>query len=404
MRVVINAIPTTGPKTGIGHYVAELLRCLPAQAGNDEIHGYTGGWVGRLRRMGRSLKPVLEPRATVMEATASKKRNWKAWLLSQMRLCGEVLTGLHFRGRCRTDGYDVYHEPNFIPIPCDRPTVATLHDLSVLLHPEWHPADRVAHFERRFHQGLARCTHFLAISEFARQEIIDTLHLRPEQVTRTYMGVRPGLGALPPTQVRASLQRLGLPPRYFLYLGTMEPRKNVLTLLRAYCALPEQVREAYPLVLVGGWGWNAGNVAAYLHDEARHRGVRHLGYLPEKELPVLYNGARALVFPSFYEGFGLPPIEMMACGGAVLASTAGALVETVGKHAYFVEPLDVDGWREALARVATDDDWWNSLRRGVVEHARPFTWEQCAADTLRVYRRVCGRGETSDIAPLCKAG
>jgi alpha-1,3-rhamnosyl/mannosyltransferase len=104
----------------------------------------------------------------------------------------------------------------------------------------------------------------------------------------------------------------------------------------------------------------------------------------------LYNGARALVFPSFYEGFGLPPVEMLACGGAVLASTAGAVAETVGGQAHLIEPLDIDGWREAMRRVVEDDDWWHSLRRGAVESARPFTWEQCAADTLRVYRQLAG--------------
>src|SRR5205823_10169962 len=139
------------------------------------------------------------------------------------------------------------HEPNFIPLPSDLPTVATLHDLSVLRHPEWHPADRVLHFERRFRRGLAQCVHFLAISEFGRQEVIQALGLRPEQVTRTYMGIRPGLGPLPEADVRQALRRMGLPPRYLLYLGTIEPRKNVATLLRAYCSLPGSFRDRYPL-------------------------------------------------------------------------------------------------------------------------------------------------------------
>jgi glycosyltransferase involved in cell wall biosynthesis len=105
------------------------------------------------------------------------------------------------------------------------------------------------------------------------------------------------------------------------------------------------------------------------------------------------------VYPSLYEGFGLPPVEMLACGGAVLASTAGALVETVGKKAHLIEPLDLDGWRWAMQRVIEDDDWWQALRRGAVEAVRSFTWEQCATDTLRVYRRLGGQ-ETSVQRPL----
>jgi len=118
--------------------------------------------------------------------------------------------------------------------------------------------------------------------------------------------------------------------------------------------------------------------------------VIHLGYVAEHHVSAIYNGARALVYPSLYEGFGLPPLEMMACGGAVVASTAGALVETVGQRAHLVAPEDEDGWRAALARVVVDDDWWRELRRGVREVARPYTWGRCAADTLRVYRSLAG--------------
>jgi alpha-1,3-rhamnosyl/mannosyltransferase len=312
-----------------------------------------------------------------------------------LRQCGRTLTARYFRLVCARAHYDLYHEPNFIPLPSDRPTLATIHDLSVLLHPQWHPADRVTHFERHFRRGLASCVHFLAISEFGRQEIIRTLNIPPQRVTRTYMGIRPGLSQLPAGEVTLRLKQLDLPPSYLLYLGTIEPRKNVLLLMRAYGALPQTLRSKWPLLLVGGWGWNTAPIAEYYHTEARHRGVIHRGYLPEEYLPAVYNGARALLYPSRYEGFGLPPIEMMACGGAVLGSTAGALVETVGSRAHLIDPDDRDGWTEAMRRILEEDDWRESLREGVREAALPFTWDQCAADTLRVYRALC-RGETYD--------
>jgi alpha-1,3-rhamnosyl/mannosyltransferase len=296
----------------------------------------------------------------------------------------------HFRLVCALRAYDLYHEPNFIPLPCEQPTIATLHDLSVVLHPEWHPADRAAYFEAHFHHSLTRCIHFLAISEFGRQEMIRNLGIPPDRITRTYMGIRPGLGPLSADRTARLLRELELPPRYLLYLGTIEPRKNILVLLRAYCALPERLRSRWPLLLVGSWGWNTLAVADYLHREARHRGVIHRGYVPEEQLAAIYNGARALVYPSLYEGFGLPPVEMMACGGAVLASTAGAVVETVGSMAHLIDPHDTAGWRDAMMRVLEEDDWCQSLRTGVMAVARPFTWDRCAAETLRVYRSVCG--------------
>ena len=151
-------------------------------------------------------------------------------------------------------------------------------------------------------------------------------------------------------------------------------------------------------MLAGGWGWNAADVAEFLDREGRRRGVLQLGYVAAAQLPLLYNGARALAFPTLYEGFGLPPLEMLACGGAVLASTAGAVAETAGAAAHLLDPLDETGWRDALRRAVEDNDWWQSRRAGAVAAARPFTWERCAAETLAVYRRVCGRTELSRAA------
>jgi glycosyltransferase involved in cell wall biosynthesis len=390
MRVLVNGLTAWGGRTGIGHYTAQLLRCLADRPDSAAIDCFPSAWIRHARHAWVRLRPWFErgdSRPPPLQGASNTPPGWRQQTLRRLRSLGQSVLARNLRAYCRRTRYDLYHEPNFIPLPSDLPTVVTLHDLSVLLYPEWHPADRVADFEGRFRAGLKRCVHFLAISEFARQEIIRTLHLRPEQVTRTYMGVRPGLGPLPHHTVQATLRRLNLPPQYLLYLGTIEPRKNVLTLLRAYCALPPAVRSRYPLLLVGGWGWNAADVAAYL-DEAKARGVIHLGYVPDVYMPALYNGARALIFPSFYEGFGLPPLEMLACGGAVIASTAGAIAETVGRRAHLVDPRDLDGWRDAMRRVAEDDDWHRALRDGAEEVARPFTWEACAADTLRAYRAV----------------
>lgn len=408
MRVVLNQSVTLGARTGIGHYTAELLRCLnEAMAGS--VTAFPQGWVCRAARASIKARAALG-RTTGSASLASARPTVRARLQrcawNLMRRWGRAALAQSLRLHCALHKYQLYHEPNFIPLPCDLPTVATIHDLSVLRNPAWHPADRVAYFERYFQRGLAQCQHFLAISEFGRQEIIRTLGIPPERVTRTYMGTRPGLGPLPRAVVAATLRQLGLPANYLLYLGTLEPRKNALTLLRAYCGLPARLRERWPLILVGGLGWGAADVACYLHDEARHRGVKHLGYVDDRHVPALYNGARALLYPTYYEGFGLPPVEMLACGGAVLASTAGAVAETVGGQAQLIDPDDTDGWRDAMQRVVTDDDWWQSLRHGAEEAARPFTWEQCAADTLGAYRKVCGEPVQAPAAdqPRRKAG
>jgi alpha-1,3-rhamnosyl/mannosyltransferase len=395
MRVVVNELMALGLRAGIGHYTAELLRCLRQQAPADQIDAFPQGWLRRCKLAyagARAAKPASTAPAGQLPAPRSPKTAARGWVLDQLRRWGRLAAGWSFRSFCARGRYQLYHEPNYVPLSSDLPTVVTVCDLSVLLHPQWHPADRVAYFERHFQRGLARCQHVLAISEFGRQEIIRTLYVPPERVTCTYLGIRPDLRPLSEAEVAPVLRRLGLPPRYLLCLGTIEPRKNVLTLLRAYCALPAALRERWPLVLAGAWGWNTEAVADYFHAEARHRGVLHLGYVADAHLAAVYNGARALVYPSRYEGFGLPPLEMMACGGAVLASTAEALAETVGGQAHLVHPEDVDGWRAALARVLTDDNWWRALRQGAMAHARRFTWDRCAEETWAVYRTVLGQG------------
>jgi alpha-1,3-rhamnosyl/mannosyltransferase len=390
VRVIVNQLVAAGRQTGVGQYTSQLLRRLRATDG-VEVSEFPPAWLMRAGALVRRVRALFGKRGAAPPAAGAKARpSWRQRVAGLLRRAGDRLMERRFRAACAGRRPDVYHEPNYIPLPCDLPTVVTVHDLSALLHPEWHPADRAAEFERRFRDGLRRADHVLTDSDFVRGEILSALHLRPDRVTRTYMGVRPDLRPVPAPEVAAGLQKLGLPPRYFLHLGTLEPRKNVLTLLRAYCGLPAALRERFPLVLVGGWGWNAADVADFLDREGRARGVLHLGYVADEHLPLLYNGARALVFPSLYEGFGLPPVEMLACGGAVLASTAGAVAETAGAAAHLLDPRDGDGWRDAMRRAAEDDDWWRSLRAGAVEAARPFTWERCADETLAVYRRVCG--------------
>jgi alpha-1,3-rhamnosyl/mannosyltransferase len=392
MRVVLNQWAAAGRKTGVGHYTAELARLLPQQRGADQVVLFPPPWLQRFKGSfgGRyGYTPSAAGGAPSSSALGSLRARGRGLL----RRLGHAFVAWRFRRACARERIDLYHEPNHIPFASDVPTVATLHDLSVLLHPQWHPADRVAHYERHFRDAVRRCRHFVTVSEFTRQEVIGALGVPAERVTRVYNGSRANMVPLPPAAVAATLRRLGLPPRYLLHVGTLEPRKNLLLLLRAYCALPERIRSRWPLLLAGGWGWNAQAVFDYWHGEARHRGAVHIGYLAEEDLPAVYNGARALLCASFYEGFGLPLVEMMACGGAVISSTAGALAEVAGARAHLLDPHDLEGWRDAMARVAEDDDWWRSLRRGTVELARPFTWERCAAEMWAVYRTVHGAAQ-----------
>src|SRR5262249_34168383 len=205
-----------------------------------------------LRRQGDSLLPSpIPPRSN---AQPSRKHR---------------LLQHHFARFSQRSPFDLYHEPNFIPFACDLPTILTIHDLSVLLHPEWHPVERVRNYEQQFHRGLARCAHILTVSEFTRREVVSKLGQPPRRVTRAYNGVRVSMMPLPADVVRRTMRRLALPARYLLHVGTIEPRKNLMLLLRSFGALPAALRESCPLVLVGGWGWNHQEIAGFLETEGR---------------------------------------------------------------------------------------------------------------------------------------
>ena len=389
LRVAFHRTPALRPKTGVGHYTAELLRELELLKPQLEVVGLPAGVMASVYRaaahplLGRAESAPPNPDATPKPSSSALRRILRGGYQSAHNVFFRALSRKLTKSR-----FDLYHEPNFPILPTELPTVLTIYDLSLILMPEFHPADRVALFEKQFAQAREQATHIVTISDFIRDEIIRVLGVPPERVTRTYLGVRPDLTPLPKPRVEERLRALNLPATYLLYVGTLEPRKNLLRLMQAYCRLEAPLREKCPLLLVGGWGWNIGEMADFLESEGRRKGVIHVGYVSDADLATLYNGARALVYPSHYEGFGLPPLEMMACGGPVLASTAGAHVELFANAAHLIPADDTDGWTAAMARVISDDDWRRQLAANVRPHAAQFTWSRCASETFAVYEKV----------------
>lgn len=393
MRVLMNGVSALKSKTGVGHTTANLHRALAEFRPQDEFWLYPGEVVAGITRrvLSRATAPTRggggNPTTVAAPARTGKGTGGSGRLRRRLVSLAKAAYRVHFQTVARWGGFDLYHEPNFVPFRTHLPTVVTVHDLSVVLHPEWHPADRVRFHEQHFHRGIATADHVIVVSESIRREMIDVLGVAPGKVTAVHNGIGEQYRPHDPEPTR---RKLGLPPRYLLAVGTIEPRKNIGTLLRAFCDLPASVRSACPLVLAGGWGWKSSSEATFFESEARHRGVIHLGYVGDADLPGIYAGAAALLYPSHYEGFGLPPVEMLACGGGVIASTAAAVREVVGGHAVLLDPADLDGWREAMRRVATEPEWLGETRRGGVAHARRFTWPTAAERTFAVYQQVLG--------------
>lgn len=384
MRVLFNGVTTLKPKTGIAHAAANLHAALAAAFPADTFWLYPGDRATRAAR--RFFKPSKQNSAPASVRPNPLKRLAK----SAAGAVAKLGYAAHFHAAARTGRFDLYHEPNFVPFRTRLPLVVTVFDLSVLLYPQWHPAERVKAHEAAYARGLALADHVIVGTEAVRAEARRHLGLSPERVTAMLCGVGPQFRPQPPDVLAALRARYSLPPRYTLYVGTIEPRKNVGTLLKAFCTLPAAARAACPLVLAGGWGWKADAERELFHSDAKHEGAIHLGYVPDDDLPALYAGAEALLYPTFYEGFGMPPVEAMACGTAAVTSTADAVREVVGANALTLAPDDLGGWRDALNRIATDRDFLAPYRRRGIAHAATFTWEKCARVTHGVYRKVLG--------------
>ncbi|MBA4191958.1 MAG: glycosyltransferase family 1 protein [Planctomycetaceae bacterium] len=393
MRVVINRLSTAGSLTGVGHYTHELSQHLRSSSSSHVVDLFPNALLWPGVRAGRAVMPLVNR----LRARTPRVGGWGP-LRSFALAAKGIAKGLSRAARTEArryvqatlthKNYDLYHEPNFIPLPCDLPTAITIHDLSVLLYPQWHPPARVAGYLKDFRAGLARSEFVFTPSEYVRFQVIQLLNVAPERVRCIYPGTRTTFQPMSDLEVQEGLQRLGLSRGYFLYVGAIEPRKNLSMLLKAYCSLPSAIRERHPLVLAGPWGWLTKSVSNYYESTARHLGVRHLGYVPEKTLPLLYNGARCLLFPSHYEGFGFPPIEMLACGGAVLASNIATLNETIGSQAAMLSPYDADGWRASLLRAATDEDWIRELRRGATQAVAGYSWQNSAQQAWSAYSQI----------------
>lgn len=281
------------------------------------------------------------------------------------------------------------HGPNYFLPSFAETGIITVHDLSVFRFPETHPAERVAAFEREFLSSLARAAHVITDTETVRRELIETFSVRPDTVTAVALGVDPAFRPMPVDMLAPALEGWGLKPKaYGLCVSTLEPRKKISELLAAWRRLPRQIRDTYPLVLCGGAGWRNEQLRREIDEGVAEGWLWYLGFVDEQLLPQLYAGAALFVYPSIYEGFGLPPVEAMASGVPVMVSSHSCLPEVCGDAARYIDPDDADGFAVALEQNLADHEWQiGSVQRGQAR-ARKYSWEHCVDRTVEIYRTV----------------
>lgn len=269
------------------------------------------------------------------------------------------------------------------------PIVTTVYDVIPLEHRETQTLVQRTYWRMQLPLAVRTAAHILTISDFSKRRIVERLGVSPERITVTHPGIDRAFSPPPVAAVENLRRRRALDQPYVLCVGTIEPRKNVDVLLKAFARMAADI--PHMLVIAGRWGWKTHKVEKAARDPRLQGRVRFLGPVPEADLPVLFGGAAVAVCLSRAEGFGFPPLEAMACGCPVVASTEGSFPETVGEAGVLVSPDDEDGVRAALRRVLEDQGLCRRLREKGFERAARFTWERTAAATVGVYRRVLAR-------------
>ncbi len=284
---------------------------------------------------------------------------------------------------------DLLHAMAFVsPLAWSGPTVVTVYDLSFLRFPRLFNRGNRLYLRAMTPLSLRRATRVIAISQHARREAIDLCGLDPGRVVAIPLAAHERLRPAPAAAIARFRSAKHLPERFILYLGTLEPRKNVETLVRAFSKLRATGVSTHALVLAGAHGWQYDPIFDLVRELGVEEWVRFPGFVSEKEQALWYSAADIFAFPSLYEGFGLPPLESMACGTPVVASNSSSLPEVVGRAGLLVEPMDVDGLADALARLVVDRSLRAHLSDAGLARAAEFSWRRTAEQTVRVYEQA----------------
>ena len=283
-----------------------------------------------------------------------------------------------------TGAADVFVFPNFVRYPLwfTKSSIVFVYDLSFLRFPAFATEKSKRYLASVVPSSVADADGVVTISQYSKRELVDEYGVEPAKVTVAEPGVdRRRYYPRADAEIAAVRQRYGLPERYVLYVGTIEPRKNVLGLLRAFGALPANVRRRYPLVLAGGRGWLEGGTTIEIEKLTMSGQAFTTGYVHDDDLPAMYTGASLFVFPSFYEGWGMPVTEAMACATPVITSQSSSLPEAAGDAALLIDPEDHDALACAIRRVLEDEVQRSEMVRKGLERVSRFSW-RCSAERV----------------------
>ena len=371
MRIGLDGYPLAWAKTGVGHYTFELARALSRLAPADEFQLISP--VSFAGSVAADLAPIPNLHA-VNPRTNSITRRW--W-------------GIGLPRYVRRAALDLFHGTNYeVPLWNRERSVVTVHDLSVFRHPDKHEQRVAWRARRRLPIMLRSSAMIITPTEAVKREVCEQFKIDSQRVAVTPEAPRKSFQPMPLSDCARTLRRLGIEDNFILFAGTIEPRKNLSTLVRAFEEVLRHTPHRPQLVIAGGEGWLPNELRGLIGRSDAGDRLRLTGYVDDQDLRALYSSCQAFVYPSLYEGFGLPPLEAMACGAPVIAGRIPATVEVLKDNAFLVDPLDDKALAKAISDVLENENERRRLSSVGLQHAAKFSWEQTARLTLEVYKRV----------------
>jgi glycosyltransferase involved in cell wall biosynthesis len=394
MHIAINAFFLQRPETGSGQHLFHLLKGLDE---NDPDNSYVL-LSPRFRQSSMGRFPTLSERFENVEVV-SPVRRFGERLGAHRGFFGENLESLWWEQwgivrACRKNNVALLHSPYFsAPLASPAPTVVTVHDIIPLVMKEYRERALSKLYTTLVSLTVRRANAIITVSEYSKRDIVNKLHIPDERIHVIGNAVDESCRPITDTRlIDAVRERYGIGDKYILYFGGFDVRKNVDRILHAYARLPRVVRDQYQLVIAGRLSF----LGHPLYPDPRPR-IRELGLddhvvvtgtIREQDKAPLYSAATMYLFPSLYEGFGIPVIEAMACGAAVITSNTSALPEVAGDAAYYVDPYDVSAISRAMEELLENEVLRTELREAALERARHFSWTRIAQQTLGVYKQL----------------
>lgn len=384
LKVIFSLDPLYVSMTGIGRYTYELSKGLRDSNVLDQLRfQFLLGWcddpehlIERFHRQGNTSAAKGNSGVKGAIYKAARSIYWKS---------SPLLQGLM---AAKYKDY-IYHAPSFVLPHFPGKCVSTVHDMSAFRVPHFHPASRVKNQQSFFPHLVKKSSLFITVSEFSKRELIELFPSVEGRVVSIPLGVDPVFKPRTSQDISGVLSKYGLAyAAYTLSVGTIEPRKNIEALIDAYATLPGSIKNERPLVLVGGQGWNSEATHLKIAKYEGEGWLRYLRYVTHSDLPALYSGAQVSACVSHYEGFGLPVLESMASGVAVLSSNAASLPEVGGNAVVYVQPDNLESIRDGLIQLITDEARCDQLAASGLERSKSFNWDRTVQETIAAYRLI----------------